>query len=111
MSSIAIFKRLLCCLLFTSLGLLSHAHADTSSNKEAKKQIIRESITAYSGNCACPYNTTRTGARCGTRSAWNKTGGYAPKWVENQKRNNQKWSVMLRKRIGQPAQLVGHAPK
>lgn len=86
MSSITIFKRPLCCLLFTSLGLLSYAHADTSSNKEkeAKKQIIRESITAYSGNCACPYNTTRTGARCGTRSAWNKTGGYAPICYENQ---------------------------
>lgn len=44
------------------------------------QQIIRQSISAYPGNCPCPYNTDRAGRSCGRRSAWSKAGGYAPLW-------------------------------
>lgn len=42
------------------------------------QRIITESVTGYSGSCACPYSTDRGGRRCGSRSAYSKPGGYAP---------------------------------
>lgn len=48
------------------------------STEQIKQAIIRESISSYPGPCACPYNVTRNGSRCGRRSAYSKPGGYAP---------------------------------
>jgi len=36
---------------------------------EIKQEIIKQSIASYRGSCPCPYNTDRTGRRCGARSA------------------------------------------
>ncbi len=48
------------------------------SDAEVKQRIIRESIAAYPGPCACPYNVMRNGRSCGGRSAYSRPGGYAP---------------------------------
>ena len=48
------------------------------SDAQVKQRLIRESIAAYPGSCACPYSTARNGSSCGGRSAWSRGGGYAP---------------------------------
>ncbi len=42
--------------------------------------LIAESVASYRASrpCACPYNETRTGASCGSRSAWSRPGGASP---------------------------------
>ncbi|WP_312366065.1 SH3 domain-containing protein [Ensifer sp.] len=42
------------------------------------QRIIAESISGYSGSCACPESRDRAGRRCGRRSAYSKPGGAAP---------------------------------
>lgn len=65
---------IICFLLFAP-----HTGAKSSlSDAEIVQQIIRESIASYSGNCPCPYNSTRNGSSCGRRSAYSKPSGYAP---------------------------------
>lgn len=54
-------------------------HSKPLTTAQVKQAIIRESIQNYPGVCACPYNVTRNGRRCGRRSAWSKPGGYSPK--------------------------------
>jgi hypothetical protein len=54
------------------------------SDKQVKREIIRESIESYPSNCPCPENRARNGSRCGKRSAWSKAGGYAPICYENE---------------------------
>jgi SH3-like domain-containing protein len=41
-------------------------------------RIIQDSISAYPGNCPCPYNRDKGGRSCGKRSAYSKPGGYDP---------------------------------
>jgi len=69
-------------LLFIGLTLTLTFAADakqpTQSDEAIKKEIIQQSIQAYSGNCPCTYNTARNGSRCGKRSAYNRVGGAAP---------------------------------
>ena len=48
------------------------------SDDKVKQAIIDESIAAYPGTCACPFNSARNGSSCGRRSAWSKAGGYSP---------------------------------
>lgn len=64
--------------MFLLLSGNSFALNDALSNQKIKKILIQKSINSYSGNCPCPYNTTRNGSRCGGRSAWSRKGGYAP---------------------------------
>lgn len=52
--------------------------AVAQSDAEVRQRIIRESIAAYPGSCACPYNRARNGSQCGGRSAYSRRGGYAP---------------------------------
>jgi hypothetical protein len=49
------------------------------SDAQIRRDIVRQSIAAYPGNCPCPYNTDRAGRRCGGRSAFSRPGGHAPK--------------------------------
>ena len=49
------------------------------SEAQIRRDIVRQSIAAYPGNCPCPYNTDRAGRRCGGRSAYSRPGGYAPR--------------------------------
>lgn len=55
-----------------------YSKAESLSDEQIKKLIIRESITSYPGNCPCPYNIGRNGSRCGGRSAYSRAGGYSP---------------------------------
>lgn len=48
------------------------------SDDAVAKRLIAESIANYSGACACPYNATKNGSRCGKRSAYSKPGGASP---------------------------------
>ena len=63
-------------LLFVS----SFAYADNSSmsDEEIIQVIIYKSIATHRGNCACPYNRTTNGSKCGRRSAYSRPGGYQP---------------------------------
>jgi len=44
------------------------------SEEEIKARIIQQSIAAYPGTCACPYQVTCNGSRFGRRSAYSKPG-------------------------------------
>lgn len=57
--------------------LLPAAASGTQSSGEVQR-AIRQSISAYSGSCPCPYSTDRAGRRCGGRSAHSRRGGAAP---------------------------------
>ena len=69
--------------LLMSLGLIlvwsqAQRQPQAPAPRQIKQQIIDESIAAYPGNCACPYNVMRNGRSCGGRSAWSRQGGHAP---------------------------------
>lgn len=50
-----------------------------AQNRDAiVQEIINRSIRNYSGACPCPYNTMRSGRRCGGNSAYSKPGGRSP---------------------------------
>jgi SH3 domain-containing protein len=53
------------------------------TDAEIRRTLIRESISSYSGNCPCPYNTDRAGRSCGRRSAHSRPGGEAPLCYES----------------------------
>jgi len=66
-------------ILIGSLCAISGSFAVTPiSDAQIKQRIIEESIAAYPGPCACPFNQARNGSSCGKRSAWSKAGGYDP---------------------------------
>jgi hypothetical protein len=48
------------------------------TDAEVKREIIRQSLASYPGNCPCPYNTDRAGRRCGRRSAYSRPRGASP---------------------------------
>lgn len=52
--------------------------AQALSDAQIVEWLIADSIAAYPGNCPCPYNRASNGSRCGKRSAWSRSGGYAP---------------------------------
>ncbi len=56
-----------------------------SNQGEAKtpKQLIRESIANYKGQCPCPYSIMTNGNKCGEKSAYSKPGGYEPLCYES----------------------------
>jgi hypothetical protein len=54
------------------------ASAKSMTDAQVREAMIQESISAYPGNCPCPYNRASNGSRCGKRSAWSRAGGYAP---------------------------------
>ena len=55
-----------------------YSQAEETFKEKAVQKIISESIVSYPGKCACPYNKTSNGSRCGRRSAYSKPGGYEP---------------------------------
>ena len=64
--------------MLSGLMLAGAALATETSDAQVRELIVRDSIAAYTGNCACPYNTDRAGHACGARSAWSRGGGYSP---------------------------------
>ncbi|TXH35325.1 MAG: hypothetical protein E6Q98_16165 [Rhodospirillaceae bacterium] len=59
-------------------SLLCVAIPTQAGDQQIKQAIIEASIAAYPGRCACPYNHTANGRKCGARSARSKPGGRAP---------------------------------
>ena len=58
-------------------SLMPLIKADENKDEIIQK-IISDSIASYPGKCACPYQRTSNGSRCGKRSAYSKPGGYEP---------------------------------
>ena len=78
LSKVGVANILACAALFaTALGYAAPPDPKVST-EQIKQAIIRESIAAYPGTCACPYNLARNGSSCGRRSAYSRPGGYAP---------------------------------
>jgi hypothetical protein len=67
-------------LLSASFAIFAQTKSELSS---AKAKMIQESISQYSGNCPCPYNSMRNGRSCGRRSAYSRPGGKSPLCYEN----------------------------
>ncbi len=68
-------------LLVLLLFLIGPADAQTAqpmTDDQIRQAIVTGAIRSYPGKCACPYNRTSGGSKCGKRSAWSKPGGYAP---------------------------------
>ena len=64
-------------LLIFFFYLMPVSKADENKDEIIQK-IISDSIASYPGKCACPYQRTSNGSRCGKRSAYSKPGGYKP---------------------------------
>ncbi|MGY0155800.1 hypothetical protein ACVQK1_01125 [Edwardsiella tarda] len=92
----SLFTGIILTALCSGIALAQNAPSD----EQIRQAIIDQSIAAYPGRCACPYNQAKNGSACGKRSAWNKAGGYAPicyrdevtqamiaAWKANQARN------------------------
>ena len=73
-----LFRSLSALLLFSALSVQTSSAYDNTEITTAKRKMIAESISNYSGNCACPYNSAANGSSCGKRSAYSKPGGAAP---------------------------------
>ncbi|KFX07900.1 hypothetical protein KP22_07340 [Pectobacterium betavasculorum] len=69
---------MVCAMALLSVSTSSMAKNSRISDEQIKEKIIQESISSYSGNCPCPYNSARNGSKCGKRSAWSRVGGYSP---------------------------------
>ncbi|WP_312934220.1 hypothetical protein [Pseudomonas sp.] len=65
-------------LALTLLTLTTPASAlqPTPTDAQIAQHLIDQSIAAYPGPCACPYNRARNGSSCGRRSAYSRAGGY-----------------------------------
>ena len=67
--------------IFT-IFVLSSAFINLSYSKESVEEkiqkIIYDSISSYSGKCACPYQMKANNTRCGKNSAYSKPGGAEP---------------------------------
>lgn len=58
--------------------LREQSEAAATIDARIREILIEQSISSYSGNCPCPYNTARNGSRCGGRSAYSRPGGASP---------------------------------
>lgn len=76
----------------------------TAPDDEVRQLIIQESIRSYPGSCPCPYNVTRTGSRCGRRSAYSRPGGYSPLCFPGDVTDDMVRQYRERHRIGNPGE-------
>ena len=61
-----------------TIAFLSPLYGLEKDRDKIIQEIIYNSISSYDGKCACPYQRTSNGSRCGKRSAYSKPGGYEP---------------------------------
>mgnify|MGYP001250573045 FL=1 len=45
---------------------------------QSTEELIKESISSYSGKCPCPYSVMSNGKKCGNKSAYSRPGGQQP---------------------------------
>lgn len=74
----SITVRLVLILVITFLNEPSYSQQQQLTDQKIKQLIVQQSISQYSGNCPCPYNSASNGSRCGGRSAYSRAGGYTP---------------------------------
>jgi hypothetical protein len=74
---------LVACLVSLFGGLASSQTKPALTQAQIKREIIRESLASYPGNCPCPYNSDRRGRACGRRSAYSRPGGRSPVCYES----------------------------
>jgi hypothetical protein len=75
----SMLQRIILCSVVLALAIVwSNAQENAESDQHIKRQIIRESLAAYPGNCPCPYKPDRAGRSCGKRSAYSRPGGRQP---------------------------------
>jgi len=89
-------------ILALTLTLGSANAGEALSDDEVRQLIISESISRYSGNCACPYNSTRNGSKCGGRSAYSRPGGQSPLCYRNDVTEDNVGRYRERHRIKSP---------
>ena len=65
-------------ILVILFSLLIQISTNAFADDEISQAMIKESISAYSGHCPCPYNFASNGSHCGRRSAYSKPGGHLP---------------------------------
>ena len=70
-------RTLMIAMALLALGAPAEA-IQRQTDAQIRAEMIRESISRYSGSCPCPYSTTRNGSRCGGRSAYSRPGGASP---------------------------------
>jgi len=70
--------KLLTFILLLFVPTFAYADNSSMSDEEIIQVIIYKSIATHRGNCACPYNRTTNGSKCGRRSAYSRPGGYQP---------------------------------
>ena len=65
---------------FFIINIISQLQVINANENKDKiiQDMIANSIASYPGKCACPYQRTSNGSRCGKRSAYSKPGGYEP---------------------------------
>ncbi len=61
-----------------ALVMISSNSFARMTDAQVRAAMIQDSLSTYSGNCPCPYNTMRNGRACGGRSAYSRPGGRAP---------------------------------
>ena len=64
--------------VFSGLMLAGSAWTAEMTDEQVRERIVRDSVTSFSGSCACPESTDAAGRRCGERSAHSKPGGVKP---------------------------------
>jgi hypothetical protein len=72
------FTRHVFLITFLCLNFFCNTSQAQENLSAIKRQMIQESISRYSGNCACPYQYASNSSSCGKRSAYNRLGGHAP---------------------------------
>lgn len=53
-------------------------HEGPLTDLEVRQALVDESISAYDGQCPCPYSLASDGSECGGRSAYSRPGGEMP---------------------------------
>ena len=62
-------------IIFSLLAFITSAHSQSAIDDKVKQVVIQQSIASYS---ASSYSSMRDDRRCSKRSAYSKSGCYAP---------------------------------
>jgi hypothetical protein len=65
-------------IIFSLLAFITSAHSQSAIDDEVKQVVIQQSIASYTASCASSYSNMRDDRRCSKRSAYSKSGCYAP---------------------------------
>jgi hypothetical protein len=69
-------KKMKLACLAASLLLCAPSFAIKIYDGEVVQRIIKQSISSFPGNCACPYNKEKDGSTCGQRSIYSRVSDF-----------------------------------